>query len=351
MTSATALSVSGLTRNEAQARNTLSQRAFRLPVRLGNGVWHARLIPTMAPLAFEEAGYTIQVEWSGAQFVLSLPESATEQLVSHLLEGASLNALSAPVIEAVVEAALGDSIRALQTLGRGMPKVLGLTRGIDRGGKTPPHALNLSLNQSNGSHTLVGTLFADGLGLLLAAGMVAKRQPVLGPLGNDVPLRLAAEIGYTRLQVAMVKSLSPGDVVLMDGCWVTPNRSLWLNSDGRFGVHVHWPAPDASQLRPYLTVIHPWTEIMPATQTEINANIELSTVENLPVRLSFDLGELTLTLAQLRALQPGQTLDLGHPLVGAVRIRANGALVGEGDLVEVDGQLGVSVRHLFANAD
>jgi type III secretion protein Q len=67
-----------------------------------------------------------------------------------------------------------------------------------------------------------------------------------------------------------------------------------------------------------------------------------------PLRVSFDLGELTLSLAQLRAMQPGQVLELGHPLAGAVRIRANGALVGDGELVEVDGQLGVAVRTLFA---
>ena len=74
---------------------------------------------------------------------------------------------------------------------------------------------------------------------------------------------------------------------------------------------------------------------------------QAATLDSEPVRLSIDLGEVSLTLAQLRALQPGQTLDLGHPLAGAVRIRANGALVGEGDLVEIDGQIGVSVRHLF----
>lgn len=90
---------------------------------------------------------------------------------------------------------------------------------------------------------------------------------------------------------------------------------------------------------------------MPAVSSadEAPANGTAAALDALPVRLSFDLGDVALTVAQLRALQPGQTLDLGHPLAGAVRIRANGALVGEGDLVEIDGQLGVSIRNLFGN--
>ena len=77
---------------------------------------------------------------------------------------------------------------------------------------------------------------------------------------------------------------------------------------------------------------------------------EAASFDAIPVRLSFDLGEIRLTLAELRALQPGQALQLGHPLASAVRIRVNGALIGEGELVEIDGLLGVSVRQLFATA-
>ncbi|GAB1387144.1 hypothetical protein MASR1M59_22920 [Melaminivora sp.] len=75
----------------------------------------------------------------------------------------------------------------------------------------------------------------------------------------------------------------------------------------------------------------------------------MASLADLPVRLSFDLGELTLTLAQLQALQPGQALALGRPLAGAVQVRANGVLIGAGELVQIDGQLGVSLSHLWAD--
>jgi len=84
---------------------------------------------------------------------------------------------------------------------------------------------------------------------------------------------------------------------------------------------------------------------MPATDP---SPVAAASFDAIPVRLSFDLGEIHLTLAELRALQPGQTIRLGHPVASAVRIRANGALIGEGELIEIDGLLGVSVSQLFA---
>lgn len=83
-----------------------------------------------------------------------------------------------------------------------------------------------------------------------------------------------------------------------------------------------------------------------ATPPEAAAGEPLD-VDAIPVRLTFDLGERTLTLAELRRLQPGETFDLQRPLAdGPVMIRANGALVGTGTLVELDGRVGVTIGTL-----
>ena len=93
------------------------------------------------------------------------------------------------------------------------------------------------------------------------------------------------------------------------------------------------------------------TNTSPSSDQGIAHNsAEVVSLESLPVRLSFDLGEVTLTLAQVHALQVGQALTLDHPLQGAVRIRANGALIGEGDLVEVDGHIGVSIARILGSS-
>ena len=72
-------------------------------------------------------------------------------------------------------------------------------------------------------------------------------------------------------------------------------------------------------------------------------------LSSVPVRLSFDIGETMLTLGEMKALQVGQSFDLTRPLSSAVRLRINGALIGIGELVEIDGNIGVTIASLTAS--
>ena len=68
-----------------------------------------------------------------------------------------------------------------------------------------------------------------------------------------------------------------------------------------------------------------------------------SLLGDLPVRLTFDLGTQLLTLDELQSVGPGHVFDLGLLPQKAVSIRLNGLLAGEGELVEIDGRVGVAV--------
>ena len=81
---------------------------------------------------------------------------------------------------------------------------------------------------------------------------------------------------------------------------------------------------------------------------ESDTDTELADLNQLPIRLTFDLGERTITLGELQALDAGSALPLERPLQDFVTIRANGAIVGEGQLVEMDGRLGVMISRLSA---
>ncbi len=83
---------------------------------------------------------------------------------------------------------------------------------------------------------------------------------------------------------------------------------------------------------------HPSGEDDPATS-----------IDGLPLCLTFDLGERETTLGQLRQLQVGQVIDLGQPLGEPVRLRVHGVLVAQGSLVEIDGRLGVTIVALHGN--
>ena len=69
-------------------------------------------------------------------------------------------------------------------------------------------------------------------------------------------------------------------------------------------------------------------------------------IEDIPVRLVFDFGDLELTLAELRRLVPGQVIDLARPVGNAVRLSVNGRHIGAGEIVEIEGRLGVRITEL-----
>ena len=80
-------------------------------------------------------------------------------------------------------------------------------------------------------------------------------------------------------------------------------------------------------------------DIRPAA--EGNAAASLADV---PVRLEFEIGNLSLPLGQLASLKPGFMFRLKGRADGVrVIIRANGAQVGHGELVAIGDSLGVQL--------
>ena len=64
------------------------------------------------------------------------------------------------------------------------------------------------------------------------------------------------------------------------------------------------------------------------------------------VELTVGLGTARLSLRQVMGLAVGEVLPLGRPLAGPFDIRAAGKLIGQGELVDVDGELGVRIVSL-----
>jgi len=64
------------------------------------------------------------------------------------------------------------------------------------------------------------------------------------------------------------------------------------------------------------------------------------------VELTVSLGTTRLSLRQLGELAVGAVVPLGRPLAGPYEVRAAGRLIGRGELVDVDGELGVRIISL-----
>lgn len=338
-----------LSRNEAQARTLVAQRALACPVVLAGQNWLLDVQPwppaagaaaSAAPPAAQD--WQLRLSWGGAFFELWLPASAAQTWMAAVEPELDLPALPDAFAAAVLEEALAAALAALTGLQRGAARLESLARAgraADGGG---PHRFSLRLAQGNA--VVHGVLAADTLGLMLMAGLVAQRPARSNGLDEDrLPVPLRATLGATRLSVAELASLEPGDSVLLEQVWLDADGSLWLLA-GELGVRVRWNDGrlDVTQTATAIGLAMAESE----TQTTATPEAPPLDLQRIPVRLTFDLGERTLTLGEIKALQVGQSLELARPLEQAVQIRANGALIGSGELVEIDGRIGVTIVSL-----
>jgi type III secretion protein Q len=73
---------------------------------------------------------------------------------------------------------------------------------------------------------------------------------------------------------------------------------------------------------------------------------ETTGIEEIPVKLSFEFGNLTLSIAELNQLAPGAVFPLARPVGEALDIIANGTRIGYGSLVKIGDSVGVRVTRL-----
>ncbi|WP_263768574.1 type III secretion system cytoplasmic ring protein SctQ [Propionivibrio soli] len=332
------------TGNEAQARTLLAQRAVELSVPLGGEEWLLSLVPVLERPGDIAGEWRVDAQWAGAPVLITLPGNTAIAWVEARFPELDLPGLPSPFAAAALQEALTDAVQAIVALGRGPAQVDRLdaspASGTASPGHPPVHHFLLTLHRNG--QAIHGALSTDSLGLMLMAGAVATLPPVVNAIDEDaLPIRLRAEIGRTALSAEALSGLRGGDTVLIDDCWISQGGELWLGQD-QFGVRAR--CEDTQ-----LAITQAFTEIplaMAANESETRGDAAPAPLASIPVRVTFDLGERTLSLGELKTLQPGQTLDLGRPLGSAVSIRANGALIGHGELVEVDGRLGVTIASL-----
>jgi type III secretion system YscQ/HrcQ family protein len=73
---------------------------------------------------------------------------------------------------------------------------------------------------------------------------------------------------------------------------------------------------------------------------------ELSEVAEVPVELAIELGRIELRVRELAALVPGRVISARLPVGREVTLRAGDRVVAEGELVDIDGELGVRITRV-----
>lgn len=279
------------------------------------------------------------LEWAGGRLLLDLTEAAAGAWWRASLGTEAHAALPAGWIEPALAFAVERVSARLESLGRGPLRLTSIAATAPGGRVEGFHPL--WLEAALGAEQITGLLHLDSLSLLLVSSvMPAPGAASEGGRHGALPVALRLCIGQTRLEWSELRKLRPKGLVFIAEPWSSQAGELILQAPELAGRSWGLRAVMSGAQLNIIERVH----LMNApVQDDPSTGERSESLDQLPVRLSFDLGERILTLAELQALDAGSAINLDRPLQDFVTIRVNGLAVGEGQLVDMDGRLGVMV--------
>jgi type III secretion system YscQ/HrcQ family protein len=181
----------------------------------------------------------------------------------------------------------------------------------------------------------------------------------LGARAAGLPIAGRLRIAATSLEAGALAGLAAGDTVVFDG---TPASGVgrdvaWqaelvaggysagarLDPDGAVTIARAWRAAPSSIHQPAAAPARKDPNMDAENPTEIAA----AALAGAPVEVVAELGRITLRGEEILGLAPGVVLGLRVDRTSAVSLRIGGEVWAEGELVNVEGELGVRITRLL----
>lgn len=329
---------------------------------IGLGAGGATLCCRLAgPVA--TAGRAVVVEASsGARFLVAVREFPFEALYGVRLAVADLPVLPPGLRQALMEGMLAGAA-AFAGLGdiSGLRILDGGADGFAEGNGDALQWFDVRLALPAGDEIALDIAGSRRDAAALAGWLVSRHAPVREAVESAIRVPIDFSLGAAAMAAGDLHALEPGAIVVMparpDGrCSVRAGNLRFLFEHGEEGWRCI-AADEAGRALPRLAA-HGTEGDTPMKDEPDNgtdggdaeAREPAVGVGDLSVTVEFDIGRLTVPLAELSRWQPGIVADLDPPQTGdglEVTIRAGGETIGSGDIVRIDDRIGVRVTRLF----
>lgn len=169
---------------------------------------------------------------------------------------------------------------------------------------------------------------------------------------------LTLEVGYTVLADTQLRQLATGDVLLFDHCYYQDRTHLFVRLSpqngflGRIdGTHILLEETVENHMSDEFDEYDgsPDEDFNEQNdqQTHPAQTVNSRDIDDIPVRLVFDIGQQELTIGETRRLQPGFTFELNRDMSSPVTVKANGKPFAECELIQINDQLGARIVRLL----
>lgn len=298
------------------------------------------------------AGLALSVQWSGApqpaETGLEVCLTLGEAPLSVFLPGEALTLLGLPSPDfshlasaMLLELALLSLIEPIEQLS-GLPLRIAPRA---RASQAQPFVVSLimQVQLAQGAPLNVALQLSADAAALLADLLERHATPAAQPL-PALQLPFTVENGEAALSLGELRSLHPGDVVMLDH-WPDGQARLVLKGR-RVQARTERDGNVLKLLEPPIALNflkeHLMTE---AAMTESaltgTADPQSLVLDELPLTLVCQVGSVELSLAQLRELGTGSVVQLTPQAHDGVDLMVNGRKVGQGQLVKIGDGLGV----------
>lgn len=365
------------------ALTALQGRSFETEV--GHETWRLRFSGKPGPGTASDIG--IDAQWQGHRIAARIPRALLERTLAICLPEVSLRDIPDELLAPTACNLIGMWLKDL-------PHADSL-RIADI---APPDAADRSASKESSRIHLLACRDAIEYSIALdfdAALLSALPSLLRGfPSGlpdpshdfSQLPLPLDCEIGRLALPYATLKKLRLGDILFFDGHMEAESAdpsamSLQLAHRGHPVLRTRLHSPDLmvvtditmNDRKPFRfedllddsdsALFNPDGAIddfddddddddalpNPASMARHPAGHSRASpgnLDQLPLQLVFDVGECEMRLSELQALHPGSVIPLASCRTDLVRIRVNGSVIASGELVEIDGKVGVMLARL-----
>lgn len=183
---------------------------------------------------------------------------------------------------------------------------------------------------------------------------VPSDGPLLGALGA-IELTLPIVVAANLASVAQLAELTPGAAWCPgSGCWIDTNlqgTAVLVAPTSEHGLRVALgPGAQIVLLEP-ASVALAATEAMAMESDEPSEPATLTkAVLDAPLVVRVELGSISMAAREWAALRPGDVLGTGRRIAEPVLLRAGGRVLATGELVNIEGELGVRIGEIIPEA-
>ncbi|PCI95648.1 YscQ/HrcQ family type III secretion apparatus protein [Candidatus Aerophobetes bacterium] len=223
----------------------------------------------------------------------------------------------------------------------------------------------------------------------------ANKPLSLDNIEGSISVPLSIQTGHVDLKVEELKSLKPGDFVILDHCSYRPNDKKGLyqlclentplfavqGKNGVTNILDYALVEHSSNEEDFMMEDHPEDEEVPEEENhegEDNApegeeehvpneedfedsfedeeededeikNNEISHViatKEIPLSIKIEIGRIKMPLKKLLSLKPGNTLELGIGAPEFVSLTIDNQVIGKGELIELGDMIGVKISEI-----